>query len=336
MSIAKDPIIEIPNLNMTSRTKKQRFRDVAAFLPRISVQLIAARPIPRELLNALYLRLTPSQRSLFSLGFSKIFRNNRTISGRSGIWTVEFAGRTIRMPLNSERFWLDWDLAVSLVGHDLEVVETYSNLIKSPKPPTIFLDVGANYGTHSLLFLVHNIETLSFEPNTSCRGYFHDLCALNNVTPRLCNVALGKDSGYINLSYPPKDTWLGSTDAETIVTIGRSDELKTERVKQRPLDDYVAELRGKRILLKIDTEGSEYDVLQGASTILSELRPLIIFESWRSPQRARVFEFFLENHYRIVKLPWNPAIPTESLAPIEFMTTVTTNFAALPIEHVWG
>jgi FkbM family methyltransferase len=299
---------------------------------RLGVQLVAAHPVPRNLLNAVYLRLTPPQRSLFHCGFAKVFRNE-LVRGRSGTWAVEFAGGRIRMPLTSERFWLDWDLAVSIVGHDVEIKETYSHLLKSPDPPTVFLDVGANYGTHSLLFLVHGIETISFEPNSSCHAYFEEVCEINNVTPRLIGVVLGKEArGYAHLSYPPRDTWLGSTDVEVIGAFGPRDELKTERVRQQPLDDYLAELRGKRILIKIDTEGSEYGILQGASAVLRELRPVIILECWRSLQRARLFDFLLGNQYRLAKLPWNPAMSTDSLTRAEFIATDMTNFAALPAE----
>ena len=40
---------------------------------------------------------------------------------------------------------------VSIVGHDIEVKETYAALIASDHRPTLFLDVGANYGLHSIL-----------------------------------------------------------------------------------------------------------------------------------------------------------------------------------------
>ncbi|CAA9891487.1 conserved hypothetical protein [Candidatus Methylobacter favarea] len=76
------------------------------------------------------------------------------------------------MPLTSERFWLDWDTAVSITGHDIEIKQTYEALIGSSEPPELFIDIGANYGTHSLLFLVHQIKTITFEPNASCHDFF--------------------------------------------------------------------------------------------------------------------------------------------------------------------
>ena len=42
----------------------------------------------------------------------------------SSSWRVEFCGKRIVLPLTRDRAWLDWDLAVSVLGHDLEVKQT--------------------------------------------------------------------------------------------------------------------------------------------------------------------------------------------------------------------
>jgi hypothetical protein len=171
---------------------------------------MAAFTWSRQGLNAAYLALTPCHRATFHEWFAKIFRNT-SVQARDGNWTVVFAGKSILMPLVSESLWLDWDTAVSIVGHDIEIKQTYEALIgSSTTKPTLFIDIGANYGTHSLLFLVHGIKTMTFEPNSSCHGCFARLCELNHVTPTIEGVALGAYHGYVKLSYPKRDTWLGS------------------------------------------------------------------------------------------------------------------------------
>jgi hypothetical protein len=64
--------------------------------------------------------------------------------------------------------WLDWFLALATLGDDSTVKKTYAAIVSSSRKPDLFLDVGANYGTHSLLFLAHGIRTWSFEPNARC------------------------------------------------------------------------------------------------------------------------------------------------------------------------
>src|SRR5437667_2890756 len=139
-------------------TVANRIKCGAQFLSRQSIRAIAASSWSRRVLNDVYLVLTPSQRALFYKSFAKLFRNNRT-QGRDGTWKVAFASKNILMPLTSETFWLDWDTAVSIVGHDIEVKQTYESLIGlSSMKPDLFIDIGANYGTHSVLFLVHGIR----------------------------------------------------------------------------------------------------------------------------------------------------------------------------------
>lgn len=302
---------------------------VVLFPIRSAMRVTAAFPWPRHLLNAVYIRLTPHQRNLFHKAFARIFRSG-LIRGRAGYWNVVFANKTIQMPLTPDRFWLDWDTAVSIVGNDIEVKEAYAALIGSPERPELFIDIGANYGTHSLLFLVHQIKTLTIEPNRSCHDYFRQLCMLNHVTPTLDPVALGEEKGHVELSYPQGDTWLGSTNAEVAKKLAQTLELTTERVEQRTLDDYFEQIGRKRTLIKIDTEGNELSVLRGAARTLQENRPKIVFERWSDARSSDLFDFLRSKNYRVFHLSRSPAISAEPLTQAQFMASPATNFIAVP------
>jgi len=115
----------------------------------------------RACLNAAYRGLTLDQQATVHARFAKLFRERGELR-EPGFWTVRFAGRRVRMPLRPFSMWLDWDNAVSLSGHDIEVKKTYLSLLGSRRRPELFLDIGANYGTHSLLFLVHGVDTIAF------------------------------------------------------------------------------------------------------------------------------------------------------------------------------
>jgi hypothetical protein len=67
-----------------------------------------------------------------------------------GLWRLRFAGTQIVLPLRRESFWLDWGFALGVLGHDAEVKRTYEMLLLSDRPD-LFIDIGANYGTHSML-----------------------------------------------------------------------------------------------------------------------------------------------------------------------------------------
>ena len=310
----------------------QGMKSGAKLLVRSTFRAIASFPWSRRLLNAVYLKLTASQRAFFHQAFAKTFRNSN-IQARDGTWKVIFASRSILMPLSSGNFWLDWDNAVSIVGHDIEVKQTYETLLGLPSlKPELFIDIGANYGTHSLLFLAHGIRAITFEPNTSCHDYFRQICKLNHVNPKLEPVALGDREGCVDFSYPQRDTWLGSTNSEIISKLSQREDLVTKKVEQKTLDSYSAEIAHKRTLIKIDTEGNELSVLKGAAKTLKEVKPMIIFECFGDNERTKLFGFLISQNNSIYRLPWNPEDKAESLTACQFLASASTNFIAIPLS----
>jgi FkbM family methyltransferase len=226
---------------------------------------------------------------------------------------------------------LSWDTAISIVGHDIEIKQTYKALIESAEcRPDLFLDIGANYGTHSLLFLACGIPTLTFEPNSSCHAYFLHACATNKVAPHIEHIALGAEKGEVRLVYPKRETWLGSTNAHVIAELEKEAELVTETVQQSPLDDYLSRMKSNRVLIKIDTEGNELSVLKGAEAVLREVRPRIIFESREESERAALFDFFEARGYELFALPWSPRTPRKPLTREGLCSHSEDNFMAAP------
>lgn len=297
------------------------------------VRTLAAHDRSRRLLNAWYRRLRPPHRALFHKHFARIFTDAMHAHYNDAKWCVEFCGKEVMMPLTAERYWLDWDMAVSLIGQDIEVKETYARLILSDMRPTVFLDIGTNYGLHSLLFLIHGIRTISFEPNALCHGYFRELCALNGVVPDLRPVALGRNESEVALWFPAGETWLGSTSVGVRERwSGEPRPLASETVPQKRLDDYLEQLPSGGVLAKIDTEGNECDVLVGALETLRRTRMLVIFEAWPGSGRPPLYRLLSEENYRIAPLPWSPEVPTRFITAVEFETAGATNFIALPAE----
>jgi FkbM family methyltransferase len=235
------------------------------------------------------------------------------------------------MPLGSRSFWLDWDSAVSIVGHDIEVKETYETLLRSKLgKPELFIDIGANYGTHSLLFLVHKVRTISFEPNSECQKTFRAMCDLNRVTPTIEAVALGARPGFTEIAYPERDTWLGSTHPQTIERLSRSDDLIRRKVIQKTLDDYLPLMAKRNTLIKIDTEGNELAVLQGGVGVLQSARPVLIFESHRDESRSPIYDFLVSQRYSVSTLPYNPLREFRPFTREQFASHHATNFVSRP------
>ena len=87
-------------------------------------------------------------------------------------------------------------------------------------------------------------------------------------------------------------------------------------------------------LLKIDTEGSELQILQGGLHTLEAHRPLVIFESWPTGARETLFELFASLRYNIYRLPLLPDSLSIPLTKEEFCEIAGFNFIAMPREKL--
>lgn len=288
------------------------------------VRGMASRSAPRHYLNTLYAMLPARHKALCQRHFAKLFRQGEW-EVDDGVWFVEFAGKRIALPLSGERMWLDWDNALSILGHDVEIKTAYEALVASERKPRVFFDIGANYGLHSLLFLVHGVHAVAFEPNPRCHGECRALCKLNDVDCDLQALALGAQAGERKLWFPNSETWQGTTDAGVKERFASDESIEVLTVEQTTLDAFVEASALSPELVKIDTEGTEVEVLQGGVRTLHECRPLVIFESWS--RRTELFEVLEGSGYGISTLPLEGNLPLDHPG---FLKSASSNFMATP------
>jgi FkbM family methyltransferase len=292
---------------------------------------MAAREFSRRILNILYASLSVDRQAWVHGRFSKIFRGyDGTFA--EGKWRLTFCGRPLWIPLRRKFAWLDWDTSVSVLGNDAEIKQTYATLIQLERPPRLVLDIGANRGTHSILFLIHGIATVPFEPNPVCHPFFQLICEMNGVQFRIEPLALGSSEGVVDLWYPEGDEWNGTTDASVKDQLGAS--LTKIAVTQTTVDCYVRAHRLSPDVLKIDTEGTELQVLQGAAGTLTACRPIILFESFQTSDRAALFSFLDQHSYVVSQLPLLESTPPRLLSAEQFRDDRKVNFAGLPRETI--
>lgn len=239
---------------------------------------------------------------------------------------ISFSGKVLRIPIQTDSVGLDWDTALSILGNDIEIKETYENLINSSAKPNCFFDIGANYGTHSLLFLMHGIDTISFEPNSECIERFKELAGHNQLRCRAETVALGESESVERLTFSSNETWNGSLNK--MKSLQPSSNVKSIEVKVDTLDSYIEKNKIKPDLIKIDTEGYELKVLKGGKNFLRKEKPVVIFESLDKNERTELFTFLSESGYHVCNLPFNPKNNTSRLNLLQFLQSNKTNFIA--------
>ena len=299
----------------------------------ILVRWLVSRRPTRACLNLTYNRLSLAQKGVFYSLFAKIFRDHPQHIAE-GKWWVNVGGRWAALPLGGYDTWLECDLAVSMLGHEIAVKSTYLNLIRFRRP-RFFVDIGANYGLHSVFFLLHGVPTVSFEPNPMCHEYLRKLAQWNKVPCDIQQVALGGAEGWVDISFPERDTWLGSTNSvvadQLIASYGQVTRI---RVPQMTLDAFTRRDGRRPDLIKIDTEGDEAAILEGARNTLETCRPWVIFESWRDTGRTSLLAFFEALEYRICALPLQLPRRPVVLDRTRLREWPETNLIALPIEDL--
>ena len=224
-------------------------------------------------------------------------------------------------------FEIMYRLTTILTGRNrsyYNIKHEFRSVLKFLHKVNIFVDIGANKGLYSDLVHKHNSEANIFiiEPDKKCfqflkKKYF------KKINIKLFNIALGSDkknkqfyssydsglNSYFNrkfqLDYRVKKTVLSTLKFKNSFTVNCS----------RFLDFFEKNLNGnnKKIidLVKIDTEGSELDILKGMGPAIKKIK-IIQFEFGSSNMDSKVFFiqfylFFMKNNFEIYRI--TPGIP---------------------------
>ena len=148
--------------------------------------------------------------------------------------------------------------------------------------PKLCIDVGANAGRYSEALLMQtDAQVIAFEP---LAGPFQSLLALGRRYPNrliAVNEGLADRRAELELYYGDNNTELASFSCEARqIYYVEAVNTKTVKVPVDTLDNYFHKYRtesfGEIDLLKIDTEGYEYEVLVGAQKTLRHHRPKFV------------------------------------------------------------
>lgn len=135
--------------------------------------------------------------------------------------------------------------------------------LQHTKSKRVALDIGANVGLWSRDLVKHFDQVIAFEPVAMFRE-----CLVRNVTSAnltVESIALGDRQGLIKMVITEGNTGHTHVDPNAI---GGDTEIKRLDSLNLPVVDYI----------KIDCEGFEYRVLQGAEQTIKRCRPVIVIE----------------------------------------------------------
>ena len=141
------------------------------------------------------------------------------------------------------------------------------------EPDDLFMDVGSNVGVYSLWAIDCGAEAIAVEPSADTVALLRENLALNG-NPRV-------EVHQCALAGVPGEMWLSEgRDSTNHLMVGST---SGERVEVRTLDDLLGERTAAGV--KIDVEGAERLVLEGATRALSEHRIQVLQLEWNSMSR---------------------------------------------------
>ncbi|MGH7950338.1 MAG: FkbM family methyltransferase [Limisphaerales bacterium] len=146
------------------------------------------------------------------------------------------------------------------------------------RPGDCMLDVGANFGLHTLLagkLVGPQGAVYSFEPVPKSIQMLRHHLALNKLQQIVQIVSAAvSDSCATHVSF-----FSGADEFDlTASLVGGAGNTRRQRVANIRLDDFVATIKRPVKLVKIDVEGAELNVLRGSQMLLKRDRPIMVIE----------------------------------------------------------
>ena len=160
----------------------------------------------------------------------------------------------------------------------------------SKKQDPVMLDIGANIGLVSIYALasISNVKIHAFEPGDHQSGFLDKTIVGNGLSDKITlnKFALSYRSGMERFAIQQSQDASGDIFFDT----GTAGEAKYIDVPVRTADEWWFENNCPRIdFIKMDTEGSELWILKGAEKLISENKPVILFEL--QPEFTRLYSY---------------------------------------------
>ena len=187
---------------------------------------------------------------------------------------------------------------------NLEWSSSYTNLYGMyDLPPAVLqrvngkaiIDGGGFIGDTLVLFrdLFPQSVKYSFEPSQRNFDYMCNMLKadIDNGTLKAFRQALGSHAGNFRLSIPNAGTYNSAASGY----YDWEQQGRYEEVEMVTIDEVVAQHQLEVGLIKLDVEGVEPDIIQGALTTIKEQKPLLVIAFYHQPEEFYELKPFLES-----------------------------------------
>lgn len=183
----------------------------------------------------------------------------------------------------------------------------YSELFETlSKDIDTFLDIGSNIGYYSLLGVKSNpkMHVFAFEPAHGPKYFLNKNIKLNNFSNQIKPIDLALSNTIGNIDFYEVKSLKYKYITHNLAGEGNAGTKKTSRnfikntVKADTLKNFIKTNTIKKIdLIKIDTEGTEVDILESGKDIIKQHQPIIICETLFDTIENKLESFFTDLNY---------------------------------------
>ncbi|MCK9387799.1 MAG: FkbM family methyltransferase [Sulfuritalea sp.] len=199
-------------------------------------------------------------------------------------------------------------------GGDIQLIQGILTTLYAKAERMCLLDIGTNIGTHTLAFAKYpfrNVTVHGFEAQRQIYYMLAGTIALNNLTNVFCHNVAVSNIGGVELRIPGVDynsrSNFGSYELERAKYSDTADmyvqdtyeSVRTVRIDDMQLDDVK--------LMKIDVEGMEDKVIDGARSTIERNRPVLFVETFKT-DFPPIQDYLGTQHYAIFLTPSKDAI----------------------------
>lgn len=189
------------------------------------------------------------------------------------IWVDEFKGK-FHIDINGDLFFR----LITQKEYEPKLVKLCLKYLDEDKD---IIDVGANIGFFTVLFAknINNRRVLSIEPTKKALSRLHKNIELNkvkNIVTVFEGVASNKSDDIEIKTIAGKEEYssIGKMNHPSVA----NEQWTTEKVKSTTLNELVYQNSLTPGFIKIDVEGAEHLVFDGAIQVLKDYRPIILSE----------------------------------------------------------
>jgi FkbM family methyltransferase len=227
------------------------------------------------------------------------------------------AGVVVTLP-GGGRVKMDFseEIARLLLLHGAYEASEIASVLSLAKPGSTAIDVGANVGMYTVA-LATRIgsagKVLAFEPVPQTSHRLRENLALNGLeNVEVFEAAAGQSRGFADLQLADDSAYASMAGVKQGRAIGQR-----LSVRVTPLDEVWNDRQRPVVsFCKIDVEGAEMSVLEGAKEMLAACRPALLLEADPGPELDALASWLRPRNYREQPSadfsPWNHLFVSEA------------------------